>query len=195
MSHVQQSTNDPVTTAGNVIHWATFYDPLVNLFTLGQATRLRRRTVALAAIQPGTDVLDVGCGTGDLTLVAAQQTGGTGYVAGIDPAHEMINVAGQKAAQQRVEIDFRVGVIEALPFADGSFDVVLSSLMMHHLPDELKAQGLCEIHRVLRPGGCLLIVDFRGPTTRLGRGMMTLMLHGTQRTGIQDLTPLLNAAL
>ncbi len=193
MIHTHQPTEKLVATKGTVIRWATFYDPLVKLLTLGQATRLRRSTVALAAIEAGTHVLDVGCGTGDLTLAAWQRTGPTGVVAAIDPAAEMIAVAQRKAAKRHATVDFRVGVIEALPFADASFDVVLSSFMMHHLPDDLKRQGLAEIERVLRPGGRLLIVDFKGPTGWLGKGIMTLMLHGAQQTGIQDLVPLLKA--
>ena len=194
MAHTDQVTGKDIQTDGVVIQWATLYDPLVKLMTLGQASRLRRRTIALAAVQTGTHVLDVGCGTGDLTVAAWQMAGPTGHVAGIDPAAEMIAVAQRKATKQRASIDFRVGAIEALPFADTSFDVVLSSLMMHHLPDDLKVQGLAEIHRVLRLGGHLVVVDFKGPTSRFAKGIMTLMLHGAQQTGIQDLLPLLTAA-
>ena len=57
-------------------------------------------------------------------------------------------------------IEFQIGVIERLPFPDQTFDVVLSTLMMHHLPDPLKRQGLSEIARVLKPGGRLVIADF-----------------------------------
>ena len=74
----------------------------------------------------------------------------------------MIETARRKAARAQVEVDFRVGVIEQLPYPDGSFDVVLSSLMMHHLPADLKPIGLAEIRRVLRPTGRLIIVDMKG---------------------------------
>ncbi len=149
-------------TTGNVIHWANRYDLVVQFMALGQAGRLRRKTIEFAGIAPGERVLDVGCGTGALTLLAKQHAGSTGQVSGLDAAPEMIEVARRKAARQRAEVDFRVGVIEQLPYPDGSFDVVLSSLMMHHLPADLKPRALAEIRRALRPTGRLVIVDFRG---------------------------------
>ena len=106
----------------------------------------------------------------------------------------MIAVARAKAARAGRAVDFQVGVIEALAFPHGTFDVVFSSLMMHHLPDDLKRRGLVEIARVLRPGGRLLIVDIKRPTSRLGQAMTTLMLHGGLEHGIQDLPAMLRAA-
>ncbi len=149
-------------TTGNVIHWANRYDLFVQFMALGQAGRLRRKTIEFAQIAPGERVLDVGCGTGDLTLLAKKRAGSAGQICGLDAAPEMIEVARRKAARQRAEVDFRVGVIEQLPYPDNSFDVVLSSLMMHHLPADLKPRALAEIRRVLRPNGRLVIVDFRG---------------------------------
>jgi ubiquinone/menaquinone biosynthesis C-methylase UbiE len=149
-------------TTGTLIHWAKRYDLVVQLMAFGQARRLRRKSIDAAQIVPGERVLDVGCGTGDLTLLAKQRAGSTGQVYGIDAAPEMIDVARNKAARAKAEVDFRVSVIERLPFPAASFDVVLSSLMMHHLPDDLKPQALSELRRVIKPGGRLLIVDFKG---------------------------------
>jgi demethylmenaquinone methyltransferase/2-methoxy-6-polyprenyl-1,4-benzoquinol methylase/phosphoethanolamine N-methyltransferase len=149
----------PAQTEGRLIGWAAHYDALTYLLTLGQVGRLRARTVALARLEPGERVLDVGCGTGGVTLPARQRVGGGGAAAGIDPSPEMIAVARRKARRAGLEIDFRVGVIEALPYADGSFDAVTSSLMMHHLPEPLQVSGLAEVYRVLKPGGRLLIAD------------------------------------
>ena len=180
-------------TQGRMIRWAALYDPFVTLFMLGQRPRLRRRTVALAALRPGEQVLEVGCGTGDVALAAQAQLGPTGAVTGIDPAPEMIAVARAKAARAGVAVAFQLGRIEALDFAPGSFDVVLSSLMMHHLPGDLKRQGLAEIARVLKPGGRLLIVDFKRPTSGLERALTRLGGHGSLQLGVQDLTALLSA--
>jgi ubiquinone/menaquinone biosynthesis C-methylase UbiE len=80
-------------------------------------------------------------------------------------------------------------VIEALPFADNSFDVVVSSLMMHHLPEEIKTQGLVEIQRILRPDGHLLIVDLAAPTDLHSRIVMTLLMHGGMQEGVIELPP------
>jgi ubiquinone/menaquinone biosynthesis C-methylase UbiE len=157
--HRNTSEQSVPQTAGLVLTWARRYDLLVPLVTLGREQALRRMTVDLAQLHPGESVLDVGCGTGTLTLVAKRRVGDAGRVAGIDPAPQMIARARQKAARRGLAIELHVDVIERLPFPDRSFDVVLSSLMMHHLPDELKRQGLTEIARVLKSGGRLLVVD------------------------------------
>ena len=190
----QLPTDQPPATRGHLIRWAKYYDTSVSVLMLGRRAQLRQQTIALAHIQPGDRVLEVGCGTGDVALAASAATGPSGTVTGIDPAPEMIGVARAKAARIARAVDFQVGVIEALAFPDATFDVVLSSLMMHHLPDDLKRQGLIEIARVLKPGGTVLIVDVKRPTGRLGRAMMTLMLHGGLQQGIQDLPEMLRAA-
>src|SRR5207244_1842091 len=123
----------------------------------------------LARVQPGDAVLDVGCGTGTLAIEAARRVGSAGRVVGIDPASAQIARARVKAARRNIPIDFQMGVIEQLAFPDQTFDVVFSTLMMHHLPDSLKRQGLAEIARVLKPGGRLVIADFTRKKERQGR--------------------------
>jgi len=184
----------PPATRGNLIRWARYYDLTVDLLTLGQRGRLRGNTMALAHIRPGEPVLEVGCGTGDLAILAARQSGPGGRVVGIDPAPEMIDVARAKAQRAGAAVDFQSGVIEALPFPDASFAVVLSSMMMHHLPDDLKRAGLGEIMRVLQPGGRLLIVDALRPEGHLGQAINQILLHGALTTGVQDLPAMLQSA-
>jgi demethylmenaquinone methyltransferase/2-methoxy-6-polyprenyl-1,4-benzoquinol methylase/phosphoethanolamine N-methyltransferase len=181
-------------TRGSVIHWAGHYDQLVSVLTLGRRRRLRAMTIALARIQPGEHVLEVGCGTGDVAIAACAPAGPRGSVSGIDAGPEMIAVARDKAKRVGVNVDFRLEPIEALTYPDDTFDVVLSSLMMHHLPDDLKRRGLAEIVRVLKPGGRLLIVDVKRPSTRWGRVLSVLMLHGRLKTAIQDLPAMLHEA-
>jgi ubiquinone/menaquinone biosynthesis C-methylase UbiE len=188
------SIEQPAQTQGSLIRWAGFYDFVTKFMLLGHAGMLRRTTVDQALIQPGDSVLDVGCGTGEVTLLAKQRAQ-NGQVYGIDPAPEMITVARKKAKRKHLEIDFRVGVIEALPFSDASLDAVTSSLMMHHLPDDLKARGLKEIYRVLKPGGRLLIADFMRPTGSLpGHLFINLTRHQRLREGVQDLEKFLQNA-
>ena len=135
----------------------------------GKFWELRQRTVNLASIEVGEQVLDVGCGTGTLAIEVARLVGRAGRVAGIDPGPQQIARARKKAARRNVPIEFQVGVIEQLPFPDQTFDVVFSTLMMHHLPAPLKCQGLAEIARVLKPGGRLVIADFKHKQERAGQ--------------------------
>jgi ubiquinone/menaquinone biosynthesis C-methylase UbiE len=185
------SVDQPAQTEGSLIHWAPYYDLVANLMMLGNARRLRATTVDQALIKPGDNVLDVGCGTGEVTLLAKTRAK-HGRVYGVDPSPEMITVARKKAARKGLEIDFRVGVIEALAFPDSSLDVVTSSLMMHHLPENLKVRGIAEIHRVLKPGGRLLVADLMRPTgSLLNHLFIAFTRHQGLRKGIEDLQPLL----
>jgi ubiquinone/menaquinone biosynthesis C-methylase UbiE len=132
---------------------------VVGILSLGREKKFRQTALELVSIEPGMNILDVGCGTGSLSVGAKQNLGNNGRVVGIDPSSIMIDLARQKAEKAGVEVDFQVGVIENLEFNDDQFDLVLSSLMMHHLTDELKESGLQEVHRVLKPGGTLLIIE------------------------------------
>jgi ubiquinone/menaquinone biosynthesis C-methylase UbiE len=132
----------------------------------GKLRELRQKTADLARIQSGEKMLDVGCGTGTLAMEVARRVGATGHVFGIDPGEQQIARARSKAARRNLSIEFRIGVIEHLDFPDQTFDVVLSTIMMHHLSDTLKRQGLAEIARVLKPGGRLVIADFKRPEER-----------------------------
>lgn len=194
--HTHSHGHEPtVQTEGHLIRWASFYDGFANIITLGRISWLRRMTIDQALLEPGENILDVGCGTGSVTIPAKMKVGERGRAAGIDPAPEMITVARQKASRARLEIDFRVGVIEALPFPDGTFDVVTSSLMMHHLPENLQIKGLSEIRRVLKPGGRLLIADMMRPDTSLWKRFFTsLALHRDLQFGLEDLSQMLREA-
>jgi demethylmenaquinone methyltransferase/2-methoxy-6-polyprenyl-1,4-benzoquinol methylase/phosphoethanolamine N-methyltransferase len=163
-------------TEGKTIRWARLYDLGTTLLSFGQLGALHRTIVELAGIRPGARILDVGCGPGRLAIVAGIAAGPAGEIRGIDPAPEMVELARRRAARAGVPARFEVGVIEALPFPDDDFDIVLSSLMLHHLPDELKRRGLGEIRRVLKPAGRLVAVDF-GPTPGEGIGHLLCVLR------------------
>lgn len=172
--HVARAGEAPQ-TAGRTIRWARWYDLAAWLMTFGREPAIRRRTIELAAIRDGESVLDVGCGTGTLTL-AAKRRAGAGQVRGIDASAEMIEVARQKAAKRGVDVEFQVALVEDLPYPDVSFDVALSSLMLHHLPDDLKRKGFAEVRRVLKPGGRLFAVDLAGSKGVAGM-LMRLIGH------------------
>lgn len=115
----------------------------------------------------------MGCGTGTLTIMAKEHLGPAGQVYGIDASPEMIEAARRKAARVKASVDFQVGLIESMPFPDDSFDVVLSSLMVHHLPGaDLKRRAFAEVQRVLKPGGRFLIVDIVLPSNPLLHALM-----------------------
>lgn len=150
---------------GFVLHSPRRYDAQVWLFTLGRERRLRRMILDRARIAPGEAVLDVGCGTGSLALEARRRVGIGGSVHGIDASPEMIERATQKARDAGLAADFRQAAAQTLPFADACFDLVLSTLMLHHLPRADREQCVREIRRVLKPGGRLLAVDFDAPSS------------------------------
>lgn len=173
-------------TNGLVIDWAARYDVLAWLLTHGRERQLRERIISLAGVEPGHAVLDVGCGTGTLAITAARQSAENGHVSGIDASPPMIGRARRKAARAGVSVDFQVAVAESLPFADGRFDVVLSTLMLHHLPRKTRQECASEISRVLRIGGRVLAVDFaRGN----GRGLLA-HFHRHGHVDVKDMAAL-----
>lgn len=152
-------------TKGLVVHWAARYDLLIWLLTLGRERRFRERLMEPAHLSAGESVLDVGCGTGTLAIAAKKRVGANGQVHGIDASPEMIARARTKARKARADVVFDTAVAESLPFADGRFDVVLCTVMLHHLPRAVRELGVREMHRVLKPGGRLLAVDFTGASS------------------------------
>jgi ubiquinone/menaquinone biosynthesis C-methylase UbiE len=171
--HGSKSKSSAKETKGLILNGGWRYDLMgwfVDTFLFrGQWAKLRQKTANLASLQAGEKVLDVGCGTGTLAIEVARSVGKAGLVVGIDPSTQQIAWASSKAARRNLPVQFQIGVIEQLPFPDQTFDVVLSSLMMHHLPAPLKRQGLAEISRVLKPGGRLVIADFKLKKERKGQ--------------------------
>jgi ubiquinone/menaquinone biosynthesis C-methylase UbiE len=191
--HGSKGEKVPVKSSpGKVITFsAWFYDLMARWFVMrGKEQEIRQMTADLAQLQSGEVVLDVGCGTGTQALVAKKRVGETGRVCGIDPSTSLLAGARRKALRSGLSIDFQPGGIEQLPYPDQSFDVVLSTFMMHHLPDDIKRQGLAEIARVLRPGGRLLVIDFKRSEEHQDHPEQ----FGAGELGLQDFPALMNDA-
>lgn len=122
----------------------------------------KRRLLLEARITAGERVLDLGCGTATLSIMLKQARPDASVV-GIDGDSQVLAIARAKAAQEGVNITFDEGMAFRLPYADQSFDRVLSSLVFHHLTPDDKQRALDESFRILRPGGELLILDLGGP--------------------------------
>jgi ubiquinone/menaquinone biosynthesis C-methylase UbiE len=148
---------------GHVLHHPRAYDWLARVITFGGEARFRQRTLDLAELHSGDAVLDVGCGTGTLLIEAAKRVGRSGPLRGVDRSPEMLAHARRKAAARGISAEFHEGSSDHLPFPDASFDVVFSTLMLHHLPASMQLATVAEVRRVLRPGGRIIIVDMQRP--------------------------------
>jgi ubiquinone/menaquinone biosynthesis C-methylase UbiE len=179
-------------TSGNVLHWALGYDLLARFFWLGKERVFWEKTIDLVGLQLGERALDVGCGTGSLAIAAKHRVGPTGTVCGIDASPEMIARARKKARKNAVEVDFGNAMVEKLPFADGTFDAVLSTLMLHHLGRKARKTCLREIRRVLKPGGRMLAIDFGDPVQ--GHRQFLAHFHRHGHVTFSDLISMLNEA-
>src|SRR5919202_1046390 len=192
-SKMHHKTAGAPQTAGRVLHGARWYDLFGTVISFGRDKAIREKLVELAAPAPGETVLDVGCGTGTLALALKSRVG-TGEVHGIDASPEMIQVAKQKATKAGADVDFRVALIEAIPFPDDSFDLVTSSLMLHHLPDDLKAKGFQEIRRVLKPGGRFMAMDFAALSHSPLGHLLAILGHARGERMVDKLVPMLKDA-
>ena len=162
--------------------WLTpFFDLFIQLTT--RELTFKRRLVKEAHIEKNHQVLDLGCGTGTLTILI-KKTHPEAEVVGIDGDSRVLEIAQAKVARAGLRIKLEQGMAFELPYCDNSFDRVLSSLLLHHLAQENKIKTLNEVFRVLRPGGELLLADFGKPSNAI-MFLVSLVMRRLEET--QDL--------
>ena len=170
------------------------YDSYMRKMTLGRERILREMTVSLAQVKPGDCVLEVGCGTGTLTLAAKRQAGPSGKVFGIDIIPGMIEISQSKAAQANENVTFQLGSIDDIPFAANQFDAVMCSFMIFHMSEMMRRKGIAEIYRVLKPQGRLLVLDLALPAQALPRAIAKTLFGGMLQHDLRELLPLMEAS-
>jgi ubiquinone/menaquinone biosynthesis C-methylase UbiE len=137
-----------------------FYDTLFK-WTMREEL-FKGRLIEEANIQSGHRVLDLGCGTGTLTIMI-KKAHPDSEVIGLDGDPQVLEIARRKAKETGASIEFDEGMAYQLPYPDASFDRVLSSLVFHHLATHDKERTLAEIYRILKPDGELHLADFSEP--------------------------------
>lgn len=160
------TTNEEYIPALSYRFLTPFYDFIQKYIV--RDVHYKTQLIEQAGIQPGQYVLDLGCGTGTLAMMA-KQAQPSAEVSGLDADPDMLKVANYKKNQAKLNVKFDVGFTNDLPYPDASFDRVLSSIMIHHLKTPDKEKTAREVYRVLKPGGQLHIIDFGKPVTWYGK--------------------------
>jgi demethylmenaquinone methyltransferase/2-methoxy-6-polyprenyl-1,4-benzoquinol methylase len=140
---------------------AGVYDLMNSAMTAGLHHQWRERAVDRAEVGPGSDALDVCCGTGDLALELRRRIGPDGRVVGCDFSEPMLELARRKSGEESLPVEFGWADALELPYGDASFDAVTIGFGARNLAD--LGRGLSEMARVLRPGGRLVILEITRP--------------------------------
>ena len=143
-------------------HWdflTSFYDVICIL--LGFGKRFRKKIIKHLNLKGTERILDAGCGTGTL-LVMLKNLYPSLDAVGIDPDEKAIKIAQRKIRKHNLDISLQIGTMSNMQFDSNSFDVVMSSLVFHHIPVDEKTSSLKECLRVLKQNGRMLLADF-GP--------------------------------
>jgi demethylmenaquinone methyltransferase / 2-methoxy-6-polyprenyl-1,4-benzoquinol methylase len=140
---------------------AGVYDLMNSAMTAGLHHQWRERAVDRAEVGPGSDALDVCCGTGDLALALRRRIGPDGRVVGCDFSEPMLELARRKSGEEGLPVEFGWADALELPYGDRSFDAVTVGFGARNLAD--LERGIAEMARVLRPGGHLVILEITRP--------------------------------
>lgn len=160
------NTNEEYIPALSYRFLTPFYDFIQKYIV--RDVRYKTLLIEQAKLEAGQQVLDLGCGTGTLAIMA-KQAQPSAEVFGLDADPDMLKVAKYKSGHRNAPVKFDVGFTNQLPYPDASFDRILSSIMIHHLKTPDKIITAQEVFRVLKPGGQLHIIDFGKPYTLYGK--------------------------
>ncbi len=177
----RHSENDD---GGGVINYPRGYEILAEIGFAGRRRSVFARLAALSGAGPGDRILDVGCGTGYWSRMLAPLVGPEGRVIGVDPSPPMLEHARRRSPGN---CSYEVGEGQALPFPDVSFDIVVSSFAVHHMPRSARGAAVREMFRVLRPGGRLLIAEFRPPVNPLAVRLAEMVAGPAVRPTLPEL--------
>lgn len=178
------TTDRPYIPAAGSDWLLPFYDLFTKLLGVEAS---HRRLLAQAAIRPGYRVLEIGCGTGNLAILA-KRLNPSADVFGIDPDPKALSRARKKAHRAGFPMEFRQAFSEQLPFPDASFDRVLSAFMLHHVQPVSKLPAVREAFRVLKPGGSLQLADFKEGKHRRGHHFASA-LHPHKESRFHHMIP------
>jgi ubiquinone/menaquinone biosynthesis C-methylase UbiE len=140
--------------------WAWIYDLIMNLSTFGKEYRLRELLIQKICVLPENQIIEIGCGTGTLSIIMKERYGKSISVKGIDAAPKMIKKARSKSNKKNIDIEYSECNINSIPYADKKFDIAICSFMIFHVSEEPRSQGLFEIQRILKDNAKLCLFDF-----------------------------------
>lgn len=141
---------------------AHYYDLNNSLLSFGLHHAWKKKTLDLLELHADDKVLDIGSGTADLSILAADHLGGKGFVIATDLNEAMLSIGKKKIDTRKLQnVSVALANAERLPFPDAAFDAVLTGFCMRNVSD--LEQALREIHRLLKPGGKMACLDFSTP--------------------------------
>lgn len=156
---------------------AEYYDKMNGIMSMGMVKGWHRFMFKKAGDISGFKVCDVGCGTGELSFMAAERVGPEGDVIGVDLTPGMLEIAKKKMMDLDLpgDVDFRVGDALAMEFEDDTFDLVTSGYMLRNVTDI--QQAVDEMHRILKPGAMVVVAELAKPKNRILRFGHNFYIH------------------
>ena len=134
-----------------------FYDFFCSISGLGK--NFKEKVLRSVPVENAQIVADIGCGTGVFLKIAKQKYPSVQFI-GLDPDRPALEIAKKRLARAGLNVELKEAFAESLPLSDRSIDVCFSTLAFHHMPDSSKQKAVEEIHRILKPGGRVVIADF-----------------------------------